>query len=685
MVKTRSTASGKMADYEGYNDFEIELRSVADNRRDLPDGTGRSFEARVLTAPYGRAAAPFVPPFDAAQLMEVLNALERRVRAGSPKRDLAWESGPQQPPIDPADLGHKLFKALFSGEVERRFREELAAAQTEARLSGGRRGLRLRLTFDRAEDFALLATLPWELLRDDHDFLSLQPFTPIVRSFNKRTPPLPLATGPLRVLLVDSRPTDLQSLDIDQEMDAILAGLSRNPHIKVVHLPHPNVQNLRSTLEAEHCQILHFMGHGSFRPGSKEELSIAFESEDGTAEEVTGELLGIFLKDLPALRLVVLNACWGAAFPRRGGQDPFTGVAAALMLRGIPAVLAMQFPISDEAAIAFSDAFYARLVAGDSLCKAVTAGRLGIRAQESLEWATPTLFLADDDHLFDIPSVTVPRQARQAGQTTGSSRRLRRPTAAKPLLLAIRSFPEPFLGTTDTPDDLLDLTPYFDDRLIRRHSLWQGEVFPQLREFLLRHASTRRPLVFDFAAHSTLAFAAGYCLEAKSGLDITLLQRTQQGTQRWHAEAGPARQGPLWTEEVDSIRHPMSSDDAAMAVSITVQIAKHVALHLDREKLAVRRIIPVTLYPFPSSMGVADGLHALQLAQDLEARIRGRSPRELAAILHLFTAAPNALLFFLGQLGKGLGTVQLYEHHRENQQVGTYLPSLRLPFSGNLT
>ena len=81
--------------------------------------------------------------------------------------------------------------------------------------------------------------------------------------------------------------------------------------------------------------------------------------------------------------------------PRISGVEPFSGVATALVRAGVPAVLAMQFPISDQAAIAFSREFYRRLASGDALETAVTEGRLLIsrRDPESLEWATPVLYL----------------------------------------------------------------------------------------------------------------------------------------------------------------------------------------------------------------------------------------------------------------------------------------------------
>ncbi|HEX2370177.1 MAG TPA: CHAT domain-containing protein, partial [Acidimicrobiia bacterium] len=55
------------------------------------------------------------------------------------------------------------------------------------------------------------------------------------------------------------------------------------------------------------------------------------------------------------LRLALLNACEGA---RGSASDPFAGAAQSLVQQGIPAVIAMQFPITDRAAILFAQEFY---------------------------------------------------------------------------------------------------------------------------------------------------------------------------------------------------------------------------------------------------------------------------------------------------------------------------------------
>jgi len=652
-----------------YEDFEVEVRSIAKRR----------YEVRALNSPRGRGGSKFVPPYPADKLDGILSALEGRVRSSSRAgRDLEWEDGnPEAMPLQEVeDLGRTLFRALFRGDVERRFLESLGAVHERRRSRLGR-GLCLRVTFDRNEDFALLATLPWEFLWDQGRFLSRDRLTPVVRSLNAAPPPSRAEpAAPLRVLLIPSNPTDLPSLKIGVEAGLVRRALKHYPGIETVTMRHPTLDKLRR-LGDEVYHVVHFMGHGGLVEHQRDHFVLYFERTDHVAAPVPSMLLAECLQAVRGLRLVVLNSCWSGAFPRRQGQDPFTGVAASLVARGMPAVVAMQFPISDAAAIAFSQAFYERLARGDSVSAAATKGRLAILESEpeSLEWATPVVFLAGEDRGFNVrPAGAKPQQE---APPTGPNEAMR-PKVMQPVRLAVRSFRAPYVADTETPDDLLDLTPFFEGRYIKDVSLWREEVYPRLHEFLLRHESERRPIVFDFAAHMTIAFAAGYCLEAKSGMDVTLLQKGVRGVRSWRAESGPAREGPLWRDEADLVLNPRSSA-VALAVSAAQAIVGDVSHYLKKSRKAIGRLVPLTVHPEPNATAVQDGLHALQLAQDMSLRIRARSVQERMRPLHLFAAAPNALLFFLGQLARSFGEVQLYEHDFESKKPGAYMPSLRLP------
>ena len=123
---------------------------------------------------------------------------------------------------------------------------------------------------------------------------------------------------------------------------------------------------------------------------------MAFADEFGTAQAVGADKLAAILRDHRTLRLAVLNACEGA---RAGQADLFAGTAQTLTRQGVPAVVAMQFPVTDGAAIAFAEGFY-EAVAVDTrpLDAATTTGRLRmLTGPDTTEWATPVLCTAAAD------------------------------------------------------------------------------------------------------------------------------------------------------------------------------------------------------------------------------------------------------------------------------------------------
>jgi len=79
------------------------------------------------------------------------------------------------------------------------------------------------------------------------------------------------------------------------------------------------------------------------------------------------------------------------------------------MEHGVPAVVAMQFAITDDAALTFADEFYGALAVGHDVDAAVTQARCTLAVDTGVEWGTPVLFMRQaDGRLFDLPSTTRP-------------------------------------------------------------------------------------------------------------------------------------------------------------------------------------------------------------------------------------------------------------------------------------
>jgi len=647
-----------------FEDVALEIRSL----------DGGRFEVRLSTAAFGEVAAEFIPPVDPGTLGAGWSGAARDLDA--PDEGTRTE-------ISARDFGSELFTALLPAALRRLF-DPKRAWLDEQDPEGRDRRLRLRLHLN-LEDGALrpLAALPWELLHDP-DFKIFYGHGRrrlLVRQLGSPQDAAPLAVQPpLRVLAVAPSPRGATPLELATEARALKETLQENDRLSVLPLAGPTLDETLRALERERPHVLHFMGHGSFDAATGEGR-LLFEDGAGGAGPVDGELFAELLADSPAarrhLRLVVLNACRTAEMPRSPDRSPWATVGAALSLRGFPAVVAMQFPVADANAIRFSEVFYGALAGGEPVDVAVGEGRraLYVLDRHSPQWAAPVLFLrARDGRLFALPRQDEPPAALIAPTLFSQPHSGRRGSSGSSRL-GIRSL-EPW---GDRPETTLDLRGPFEGRTIRDPALWQTEVLPRLKEFLYDAAKDRRPLHLDFAAHASIAFAAGWVLEAKSGLDVTLIQR-QQGRpdQPWNPDDAPLPEGPFWKAEDDLILDE-SATDVAVAVGITWPVLADVRAYLARERLSVRRLVRATLSPEPSQSGVKSGAHCLALAQTLALRIRTHTQQEHPGTLHLFIAGPNVFPFYLGQLATGLGRIQMYEFAYGTGVPGAYTPSIALP------
>jgi hypothetical protein len=359
-----------------YADFSIKIEPMS----------GDAFPVFVNESPAGAARAFFRLPFSDAELKIILSNFIEQIRGFSPSYFFPNGYLPS-----PQEVGQKLFEALFNGPILSLFDRSLGMTQAQ------QNGLRIKLHIDPGEpSLALVSSLPWELLyrKETHEFLNLSQFTPILRDLDVQKGYLPLdLTPPLRVLVVLSAPKDYPLVDVEKEQEQIIESLGKPIGVQVDVLKHPTLPRLQECLSSQPYHVLHFTGHGGFR-GKKGEGVLLFEKDNGDAEFVDGASLGVLFHDIPSLRLVVLNACETARMPIDPDLDPFNGTAAALLMAGIPSVLAMQFPITDRAALTFSKKLYSLLSQGQPIDQAVAEGRRTIRFEktDSFEWATPVLF-----------------------------------------------------------------------------------------------------------------------------------------------------------------------------------------------------------------------------------------------------------------------------------------------------
>ena len=383
-----------------------QTRSYLDFELEIGPGSGREYPVAVVRSPAGEARETMRFPYDALALESRLKDLQiALLRSGGKRRQvLSLEEQTVQ------DFGRDLFNALLSGEVRSRYDVSLGDAARQGK------GLRLELRIQPPE----LAALPWEFLYDPRqaEYVCLSRRTPVVRYLELPQPIQPLAvTPPLRILGMIASPSDLPPLDIGREKQRVeeaVKDLQAQGLVSLTWLAGKTWRELQRAMREGPWHVFHFIGHGGFDHNTDEGF-IALADEEGYSDRFKATKLARLLADHFPLRLALLNSCEGA----RGSElDLFSSTAAILVRRGIPAVLAMQYEITDRAAIEFARAFYEALADGMPVDAAVAEARkaVSLAVTNTVEWGIPVLYMRSPNGvLFSIQK----REAKGEGQGAG--------------------------------------------------------------------------------------------------------------------------------------------------------------------------------------------------------------------------------------------------------------------------
>jgi hypothetical protein len=376
--------------FQRYRDFIL----IADDVHRAEDGGVQQFSVSVFDSPVGQGEFK-----EKVRVPATMPQLMRRLESRQLDEDLDQQ----------IVLGEALGALLLPPRARQMFGESLARLAPDE-------GLRFRLRLDDA-----LANLPWEYcwLQDSRGertadgFLALDPRVSIVRHEAIAVPGDWFdAPTNRRVLVAMASPRPYEKYhelrSLPREQQRIREALSKVPGVDAEFVPvlsegddaatsGVTVGQLAAAL-TRRTDVFHFSGHGEFvreLTSGEGQGALIFGDAAGKAFPVSGSRLCELLRSR-GIRLVVLGACEGG---RRDGINIWSGVAAALLREGIPAVVAMQYTIDDGLAASFMAAFYGALVAGYLIDEAVAAGRATIRMEamggirDIRDWGVPVLYL----------------------------------------------------------------------------------------------------------------------------------------------------------------------------------------------------------------------------------------------------------------------------------------------------
>jgi len=312
-------------------------------------------------------------------------------------------------------LGSCLYELLFGPKLSDVFLKALRGAE--------KRSATLRVILEFKPDARDLAELPWEYIycpdqpteRGRGFFLAARNSLILARHVplkleEENLKPYP---KPLRILIVVSQPegggyTTVKADDVIKQIDKLKKQSAGT--IETTELRQPTKESLGDHLKSR-PHVVHFIGHGRYgKTGEDEE-----EEDEEEKQEKVGQLVLVSETDLKSPvpisdedfadyfvdyqpRLIFLHACEGA---HSESYQTFRGVALQLVYSRVPAVVAMQYQITNSVATSFANEFYQSLSEGKPIDVAVQNGRMkiGMRLDErkrnftSRDFGSPVVYL----------------------------------------------------------------------------------------------------------------------------------------------------------------------------------------------------------------------------------------------------------------------------------------------------
>jgi len=285
-------------------------------------------------------------------------------------------------------FGHGLFSYVIRGDVKRLYDRLDSSKQVRIHIMTNE---------------PVLQSLPWEFLQDP----SRQPGPWVERSVVRIVPtignpkPVPCkiagAGSKLRILFVYADPQN--------ETFVSWPGLRATiEHVFSTRLPanEYELKVIRGTAEElveafqaknDRYDIFQFSGHGTVDANGEGQILLLNQDNLKSSPMSAGTLANILCGR--GIKLAVISACSTAA---GNAADPFNVVAEALVVNGIPAVVANLLPVPETSVASFVGAMYTQLLNTGDIDLAVNSARLKLSVElevppdATLEWGIPTLY-----------------------------------------------------------------------------------------------------------------------------------------------------------------------------------------------------------------------------------------------------------------------------------------------------
>lgn len=233
--------------------------------------------------------------------------------------------------------------------------------------------------------------IPWELLHDKKEFLSLK--VPIGRKLRSREIPRSNQVDrgeKIRFLFIANATGDLKAAE--DEVEYIKSHLSENVEIDVLIREKATSAAILSAFGSGKYDVIHYAGHAEFNANAPDESALISANHNKIFAQEIKRIVG-------GKPFVFLNACSSGKEKMCEDGESYTGsdtegLASSFILGGALAFIGASWPLPDISAGILASEFYNQFLSGKTVGEALRLARIHLKNErpKDINWMAFTLY-----------------------------------------------------------------------------------------------------------------------------------------------------------------------------------------------------------------------------------------------------------------------------------------------------
>ena len=217
-----------------------------------------------------------------------------------------------------------------------------------------------------------------------------------------------------------------------------------------------------------------------------------------------------------------------------------------------------------------------------------------------------------------------------------------RPLSLRPMKkVGVRSRLRGTEGFEEWTKTQLDLLSMFDERQLKEGYTWNHDILTPVETFLQAELRMGDSCEMWLPVHSTIAVAIGYILDAKSGVDVHMIQTTVSGTDTWCNKKSCSEDGGMGNDWVVGDVSVSAGSDLAIAISVVHDIQQDVCSYIHEAGLKVSALRNFCCIEC-GQRAIAGQEHAVALIEKvIDSARQFKQGASRTSILHIFFAMTN--------------------------------------------